>query len=118
MESRHEFLAQLKAEFDQLYSEGTRKRRMMSISLHDRIGGIPAIVKVMDDFIQYAKEHEGVIFMRKNEIAKLVKGDPKTPVDNSEESITIKKLHIICSFQVCSREKDLIQGHICFYRHF
>jgi peptidoglycan/xylan/chitin deacetylase (PgdA/CDA1 family) len=29
----------LKDEFDQLYEEGTRRRRMMVISLHDRISG-------------------------------------------------------------------------------
>jgi hypothetical protein len=50
---------------------------MMSISFHDRIGGTPAVVKIADDFIKYAREHVGVAFMRKD--------DPKTPVDNSEE---------------------------------
>jgi peptidoglycan/xylan/chitin deacetylase (PgdA/CDA1 family) len=82
--SPDQFLTQLKAEFDQLYSEGAHKRRMMSVSFHDRIGGTPAIVKMMDDFIAYANEHDGVAFMRKDAIAALVKDDPKTPVDNSE----------------------------------
>lgn len=82
--SPDQFLNQLTTEFDQLYSEGASKRRMMSISLHDRIGGTPAIVKVMDEFIRYAKEHKGVVFMRKDEIAKLVLNDPKTPVDDYE----------------------------------
>jgi len=57
---------------------------MMSISLHDRIGGSPAIVHVVDQFIQYAKKHKGVMFMRKDEIAKMIKDDPNTPIDNSE----------------------------------
>jgi peptidoglycan/xylan/chitin deacetylase (PgdA/CDA1 family) len=83
--SPDQFLFQLKAEFDQLYSEGADKRRMMSISLHDRIGGTPAVVKITDDFIRYAKQHEGVVFMRKDEIARLVKDDPHTPVDAAEE---------------------------------
>jgi len=82
--SPDQFLAQLKAEFDQLYEEGAYRRRMMSISLHDRIGGSPAIVHVVDQFIQYAKKHKGVVFMRKDEIAKIIKDDPNTPVDNSE----------------------------------
>ncbi len=82
--SPDQFLYQLKAEFDQLYEEGASKRRMMSVSLHDRIGGAPAIVKVVDEFIQYARQHEGVVFMRKDEIAEMVKNDPNTPVDNSE----------------------------------
>jgi len=82
--SPDQFLAQLKLEFDQLYAEGTTKRRMMSVSLHDRIGGSPAIVKVMDEFITYAKSKPGVVFMRKDAIAKMVQNDPNTPIDNSE----------------------------------
>lgn len=82
--SPDQFLAQLKAEFDQLYAEGNHKRRMMSVSLHDRIGGAPSVVRVVDEFIQYAKEHKGVVFMRKDHIAKMIKDDPNTPVDNSE----------------------------------
>jgi peptidoglycan/xylan/chitin deacetylase (PgdA/CDA1 family) len=83
--SPNQFLAQLKAEFDQLYMEGASKRRMMSLSLHDRIGGTPSIVKVIDEFIRYAKEHSGVVFMRKDAIAEMVKDDPDTPIDNAEE---------------------------------
>lgn len=83
--SPDQFLTQLKAEFDQLYAEGSTQRRMMSVSLHDRIGGAPSIVNVVDQFIQYAKQHKGVVFMRKDEIAKMVKDDPNTPIDNSEK---------------------------------
>ncbi len=82
--SPDQFLAQLKMEFDQLYTEGASKRRMMSISFHDRIGGAPAMVRAMDEFIQYAKGKNGVVFMRKDEIARLVQNDPDTPVDDSE----------------------------------
>lgn len=79
------FLSQLKMEFDQLYEEGANKRRMMSISFHDRIGGTPAVVKAMEQFIQYAKEKQGVVFMRKDEIANMIINDPATPIDNSEQ---------------------------------
>lgn len=82
--SPDQFLAQLKTEFDQLYEEGATKRRMMSISLHDRIGGAPSIVHVVDEFIQYTKNYKGVVFMRKDDIANMVKNAPNTPVDNSE----------------------------------
>ncbi|ANW96774.1 polysaccharide deacetylase [Wenyingzhuangia fucanilytica] len=82
--SPDQFLAQLKAEFDQLYEEGASQRRMMSISLHDRIGGAPSIVHVVDEFIEYAKKHKGVVFMRKDDIAKMIQNDPNTPIDNSE----------------------------------
>lgn len=82
--SPDQFLAQLKAEFDQLYKEGATRRRMMSISLHDRIGGTPAMVKVMGDFIAYTQQFGGVEYMRKKDIALLIRDDPNTPVDNSE----------------------------------
>ncbi|WP_242205949.1 polysaccharide deacetylase family protein [Aestuariivivens insulae] len=82
--SPDQFLSQLKAEFDQLYAEGAAQRRMMSVSLHDRIGGAPSVVNVVDQFIAYAKSHQGVVFMRKDDIAKMVKDDPDTPIDNSE----------------------------------
>ena len=85
--SPDQFLAQLKAEFDQLYSEGLEHRRMMSVSLHDRIGGSPSLIHVMDEFIEYAKKHRGVVFMRKDAIARLVKDDPNTPVENAENAL-------------------------------
>jgi len=78
------FLSQLKMEFDQLYAEGATKRRMMSISFHDRIGGTPAVMNAMEQFIKYAKEKQGVVFMRKDDIAKMIVNDPNTPIDNSE----------------------------------
>lgn len=83
--SPDQFLTQLKLEFDQLYAEGNTKRRMMSISLHDRIGGTPAVVNVMEQFLKYAKARNGVVFMTKSEIAKMVKNDLNTPIDESEK---------------------------------
>lgn len=82
--SPDQFLNQLKMEFDQLYQEGYSKRRMMSVSLHDRIGGAPSIINAIDQFITYAKQKDGVVFMRKDEIAKMIQNDPNTPRDNSE----------------------------------
>lgn len=82
--SPDQFLAQLKMEFDQLYVEGVHQRRMMSISFHDRIGGQPSMMNAMEQFIKYVNEKQGVVFMRKDDIAKMVLNDPKTPRDNSE----------------------------------
>ena len=88
IEGRHfsadQFLNQLKLEFDRLYAEGATKRRMMVISLHDRIGGTPAMVEAMDQFIQYAKQHQGVVFMRKDDIAKMILKEKHPLVDDSE----------------------------------
>jgi peptidoglycan/xylan/chitin deacetylase (PgdA/CDA1 family) len=60
----------LKAEFDALYAEAGTRRRMMSVSAHDRIAGRPSRAKVLEQFIIYAQSHPGVAFMRKDEIAR------------------------------------------------
>jgi len=64
-----DYTAELKAEFDQLYEEAAARRRMMSISTHDRISGTPARVRLLGEFIDYAKSHPGVVFLRKDQIA-------------------------------------------------
>lgn len=63
------FLEQVKLDFDQLYEESSSRRRMMSISAHDRISGSPQMVRVWDEFLKYVNSHAGVKFMRKDEIA-------------------------------------------------
>ena len=73
-EARHfsaaAFAQELKDAFDVLYEEGAKRRRMLSVSAHDRISGHPARVKAVADFIDYAQKHKGVWFARKDEIAK------------------------------------------------
>jgi hypothetical protein len=59
----------LRDEFDQLYEEGARRRRMMVFSLHDRISGHAGRVRVLDRFLTYARSKPDVWFARKNEIA-------------------------------------------------
>jgi peptidoglycan/xylan/chitin deacetylase (PgdA/CDA1 family) len=67
---------QLKDEFDQLYEEGASRRRMMLISLHDRLSGHASRVRVLDRFLAYAKSHPDVWFARKDEIAKYALATP------------------------------------------
>ncbi|MEO3958236.1 polysaccharide deacetylase family protein, partial [Chromobacterium piscinae] len=74
------YLADLKAEFDLLYQEAGHRRRMMSISTHDRISGTPARVKALETFIRYAQGHPGVRFMRKDEIARFALTAPGVPM--------------------------------------
>ena len=64
------YLQDVKDDFDVLYAEAASRRRMMSISTHDRISGIPGRVKLVEDFIKYAQKQKGVVFMRKDAIAK------------------------------------------------
>ncbi|WP_425119318.1 polysaccharide deacetylase family protein [Burkholderia gladioli] len=76
--SPDKFLEQIKLDFDQLYEEGGTRRRMMSVSAHDRISGSPQMVRVWDEFLRYAKSHPDVAFMRKDEIARYVLQSPLT----------------------------------------
>ncbi|NML38126.1 polysaccharide deacetylase family protein [Chitinophaga sp. G-6-1-13] len=77
--SAGQFVEQVKMEFDQLYLESAQRRRQMSISFHDRIGGTPQMVKAAYDIIRYIQDHKGVRFKRKDEIAKMILQD-KTAV--------------------------------------
>jgi peptidoglycan/xylan/chitin deacetylase (PgdA/CDA1 family) len=73
------YLSDLRDELDVLYAESGRRRRMMSVSLHDRIGGQPAVVKAIETFIDYAQRLPGVVFMRKDEIARWASEQPDIP---------------------------------------
>jgi len=73
-----DFAGELKAEFDAIYEEAGRKRRMMSVAAHDRVAGRAARAKVLEDFITYAQKHPGVVFLRKDEIAKFALSSPLT----------------------------------------
>ena len=66
----------LKTEFDVLYAEAGYRRRMMSVSAHDRIAGRPSRARVLEEFIAYAQSHPGVAFMRKDEIARFALSEP------------------------------------------
>lgn len=88
--SPQDYEQQLKDEFDQLYEEGGSRRRMMTVSLHDRISGHASRVRVLDRFFAYAKSHEGVWFARKDEIAQWALKTPDvTPkVDRAPASVS------------------------------
>lgn len=73
--STDQFVRQVKMEFDQLYNESQTKRRQMSISFHDRIGGTPQMVSATKEIISYMQQHKGISFKRKDEIAELAYAD-------------------------------------------
>jgi peptidoglycan/xylan/chitin deacetylase (PgdA/CDA1 family) len=64
------FLDQIKMDFDQLYEAAGNRRRMMSISAHDRISGTPQMARAWDAFFHYVKEKPGVAFLRKDAIVR------------------------------------------------
>ena len=73
--SADQFASQVKMEFDQLYKESEKKRRQMSISFHDRIGGTPQMVAATTEILTYIQGHKGVSFKRKDEIAQMTYED-------------------------------------------
>lgn len=71
----------LRDEFDQLYEEGATRRRMMAISLHDRISGHANRVRVLSRLLTYATSKPDVWFARKDEIAAwALRARDQTPV--------------------------------------
>jgi hypothetical protein len=60
---------QLHDEFEQLYEEGRDRRRMMSISLHDRISGHASRVRVVHRFLKRAAHRADVWWARRDQIA-------------------------------------------------
>ena len=80
--SPSKFIEQIKMDFDQLYDEAAHRRRMMSVSAHDRISGSPQMVRAWDGFLRYVKGQPGVAFLRKDEIARYVLESPLTLREN------------------------------------
>ncbi len=73
----------LRQEFETLYEEGARRRRMMSVPLHDFVAGRPAIMRSAEAFLAWAARHPGVWFARRDEIAEWALGPGRalTPRD-------------------------------------
>ncbi len=67
--SPEQFLAQIKLDFDQLYDEAGSRRRMMSVSAHDRISGTPQMVKVWDAFLTYGSGRASRSYARTRSLA-------------------------------------------------
>jgi len=61
-------LRTLKAQFDALYERGADKPVLMPLTVHDFIVGRPSRSSVLDQFIPYAKEHEGVVFVTHDQV--------------------------------------------------
>jgi peptidoglycan/xylan/chitin deacetylase (PgdA/CDA1 family) len=73
-----DFAGELKAEFEALYEESARKRRMISVSMHDRVAGRASRMRVIEEFIAYAQSRPGVVFLRKDQIARFALSSPLT----------------------------------------
>jgi allantoinase len=68
--SGEDFFTYLKAAFDQLYREGEREPKMMSIGLHARLTGRPGRADALARFMDHVLAHERVWVCRRVEIAR------------------------------------------------
>ncbi len=65
-----DFYSLMRYTFDMLYAEGETHPRIMSIGLHCRISGRPAMAWVVERFLRYARGFPGVWFARRIDIAR------------------------------------------------
>lgn len=65
-----DFFRLLKDAFDQLWQEGARLPKMMSVGLHGRISGHPARALALARFLDYLLDHEGVWICQREKIAR------------------------------------------------
>ncbi|MBY4892786.1 polysaccharide deacetylase family protein [Rhodobacteraceae bacterium N5(2021)] len=63
-----EFLTRGRDQFDRLYAEGADNARVMAISIHPYITGVPHRIKYLEALLDYVGGHEGTAWMTASQI--------------------------------------------------
>lgn len=63
-----QFLKRCTDQFDRLYQEGAENARVMAISIHPYITGVPHRIKYVEALLDYVISHNGVALMTASEI--------------------------------------------------
>lgn len=63
-----EFLRRGKDQFDRLYAESADNARVMAISIHPYITGVPHRIRYLEELLDYVGSHDGVAWMTASEI--------------------------------------------------
>ena len=63
-----QFLKRCTDQFDRLYLEGATNARVMAISIHPYITGVPHRIKYLEALLDYVISHDGVALMTASEI--------------------------------------------------
>ena len=63
-----EFLRRGRDQFDRLYSESADNARVMAISIHPYVTGVPHRIRYLEELLDYVGGHEGVSWMTASEI--------------------------------------------------
>jgi allantoinase len=64
-----EFLDRGRDQFERLYQEGAENARVMAISVHPYITGVPHRIRYLEEFLDYVTGHDQVALMTASEIA-------------------------------------------------
>jgi len=62
-------------QFDRLYLEGDTNARIMAISIHPYITGVPHRIKYLEVLLDYIIGHDGVALMTASEIGDWYRGE-------------------------------------------
>ena len=60
--------------FDRLHQEGADRAKIMAIAIHPYISGQPHRIKYLEQVYDYARQHEGVVFMNGAELLEWYQG--------------------------------------------
>ncbi len=70
-----EFLTRGRDQFDRLYAEGDDNARVMAISIHPYITGVPHRIKYLEALLDHVGGHEGVAWMTASEVGDWYRGE-------------------------------------------
>ncbi len=73
--SSDEFLRRGRDQFDRLYSESADNARVMAISIHPYVTGVPHRIRYLEELLDYVGSHEGVAWMTASEIGDWYTGE-------------------------------------------
>ena len=72
-----EFLTRGRDQFDRLYAEGADNARVMAISIHPYITGVPHRIKYLEALLDYVQDHDQAVFMTASEIGDWYRSEMK-----------------------------------------
>ena len=70
-----EFLTRGRDQFDQLYREGADNARVMAISIHPYITGVPHRIRYLEELLDYVGGHDGTAWMTASQIGDWYRGE-------------------------------------------
>ncbi|WP_297617324.1 polysaccharide deacetylase family protein [uncultured Roseicyclus sp.] len=70
-----EFLIRGRDQFDRLYAEGADNARIMAISIHPYITGVPHRIKYLEALLDHVGAHDGAVWMTASQIGDWYRGE-------------------------------------------